>query len=162
MGPFLPERMRPGSALRLIAAESASAPRLTRGEWRYDHADPTGITPLSKSYTLGRDYFLPETHAGGLRQHNGSPVIGVLRKNELLEPVAYTEEEIFETGRLFLRLEGIVAAPESCHALRAAIDQALEAKRLRKRETIVVCMSGSGLLDLGGYMAQFGRPEARP
>jgi pyridoxal-phosphate dependent TrpB-like enzyme len=153
MNPFLPERLAPGSTLRFLAAEAASAPRLTQGAWRYDHADPEGITPLSKSYTLGRDYLLPETHVGGLRQHNGSPVIGVLRQRGLLEACAYAEKDVFETGRLFLRLEGIVAAPESCHALRAAVDEALAAKQRRKKETIVVCLSGSGLLDLGGYAA---------
>ena len=153
MGPFLPERMKPGSRLRLVAAESASAPRLTRGEWRYDHADPLGVTPLSKSYTLGRDYRLPETHVGGLRQHNGSPIIGVLRHHQLLEPRAYTEAQIFEAGRVLARTEGILAAPESCHALRATFELAEEARRLRQPTTLVLCLSGSGLLDLEGYLA---------
>jgi tryptophan synthase beta chain len=149
MGPFLEEKARRGDDLRLIAAEAASAPRLTRGELRYDHADPLGITPLTRSYTLGRDYPLPPTHVGGLRQHNGSPVIGVLRQHGLLEAVAYEEREIFEVGRLFLRQEGILAAPESCHALRAAIDLARQYGNERKN--IVVCISGSGWLDLEGY-----------
>jgi tryptophan synthase beta chain len=153
MGPFLPEKKQRGEELRLIAAEAATAPRLTKGQWSYDHADPLGVTPLAKSYTLGRNYQLPETHVGGLRQHNGSPVVGLLRKHGVIEPYAYEEKEIFEAGHLFLRTEGIVAAPESCHALRAAIDHALEAKRQRRRENIVVCLSGSGLLDLAGYQA---------
>ena len=153
VGPFLPDKLRRGSELRIIAAEAATAPRLTKGEWRYDHADPIGITPLAKSYTLGRDFPLPETHVGGLRQHNGSPAIGVLRQQGIIEACAYEESDIFQAGRLFLRLEGIVAAPESCHALQAVIEHALEAKRLGKKEVIVGCLSGSGLLDLGGYAA---------
>lgn len=153
MGPFLREARRPGSNLTFIAAESASAPRLTKGQWRYDHSDPAGVTPLSKSYTLGMHYPLPPTHVGGLRQHNGSPVIGVLRQHGLLEPTAYHEEEVFRVGRLFAQLEGIVAAPESCHALAAAIDQARAAKLSGTPKTLVLCLSGSGLLDLDGYAA---------
>jgi tryptophan synthase beta chain len=105
---------------------------------------------------LGRDYPLPETHVGGLRQHNGSAVIGVLRQSGLLDARAYEEREIFEAGELFLRCEGVVAAPESCHALRAAIDCALEARKAGRAENIVVCLSGSGLLDMAGYMAHCG------
>ena len=153
IGPFLPEKMQRGSELRMIAAEAETAPRLTKGEWRYDHADPIGVTPLTKSYTLGRDFPLPETHVGGLRQHNGSPVVGLLKKHGIIEACAYAERDIFEAGQLFLRLEGILAAPESCHALRAVIDHALEAKRNHRKENIVCCMSGSGMLDLAGYAA---------
>jgi pyridoxal-phosphate dependent TrpB-like enzyme len=153
MGPFLPEKMQRGNELRMIAAEADTAPRLTKGEWRYDHADPIGVTPLTKSYTLGRDFHLPETHVGGLRQHNGSPVVGLLRKHGIIEACAYAEREIFEAGRLFLRQEGILAAPESCHALRAAIDHAVEARRFQRKDNIVCCMSGSGVLDLAGYAA---------
>lgn len=160
IGPFIAERRRPESTLRFLGAEAASAPRLTRGEFRYDHADPLGLTPLSKSYTLGRDYALPEMHAGGLRQHSGSPIIGVLRSHGLVDAVAYTEQEVFETGCLFLRLEGIVAAPEACHALRAAVDAATEARSTGRAENIVVCMSGSGLLDMSGYLAH-GRTQER-
>lgn len=152
MTPFLADKASRGDDLKLLAAEAASAPRLTQGKWAYDHADPEGITPLSKSYTLGRDYALPETHIGGLRQHNGSPVIGVLRHHGLLDAVAYDEPDIFAVGELFVRLEGILPAPESCHALRAAIDQAQEAKRRGEKRNIVVCLSGTGLLDMGGYI----------
>lgn len=152
MGPFLPRRAR-SRPLRMIAAEADTAPRLTRGQWRYDHADPLGLTPLSRSYTLGRDYRLPETHIGGLRQHNGSPVIGVLHQHKILEPRAYSEAEVFAAGELLLREEGVLAAPESCHAIRAAIEVALEAEQRQRRDTIVVCVSGSGVLDLAGYRA---------
>jgi predicted alternative tryptophan synthase beta-subunit len=159
MSPFLPDKQRRGEDLRFVAAEAATAPRLTRGTWRYDHSDPEGITPLIKSYTLGRDYLLPETHVGGLRQHNGSPIIGLLRRHGFLDARAYEEREIFEVGELFLRLEGVLAAPESCHALKAAIERALELRRERRAENIVVCLSGSGALDLEGYIAA--RPVSR-
>lgn len=156
MAPFLDEKASRGDDLLLLGAESASAPRLTRGEWRYDHADPEGVTPLSKSYTLGRDYELPETHVGGLRQHSGSTAVGVLRNSGWLDAVAYEEHEIFETGRLVLRLEGFLPAPESCHALRAAVDRAVTAGR---DEAIVVCVSGHGLLDIEGYIAALENPD---
>jgi tryptophan synthase beta chain len=158
MGPYLADKAERGDELTLIGAESASAPRLTRGEWRYDHADPEGITPLTKSYTLGRDYELPETHVGGLRQHSGSAVVGVLRSQGLIDAVAYEEAEAFDTGRTVLRTEGFLIAPESCHAVRAAADRALEARRTGRAETIVACVSGNGVLDLEGYTAHFGGP----
>ncbi|MGH3900188.1 MAG: TrpB-like pyridoxal phosphate-dependent enzyme [Pseudonocardiaceae bacterium] len=153
MGPFLPDKTARGDALRLVAAESAAAPRLTQGEWRYDHADPEGITPMTKSYTLGHDYQLPATHVGGLRQHSGSPIVGVLRQHNVIEPVAYTELEVFDTGRLVFQTEGFLAAPESCHALRATIEQALLAKRHRRADVIVTCVSGSGVFDMDGYVS---------
>jgi pyridoxal-phosphate dependent TrpB-like enzyme len=151
IGPFLEDK-REREDLVLIGAESASAPRLTQGQWRYDHADPLGVTPLTKSYTLGREYELPATHIGGLRQHNGSPVIGVLRASGLLEAVAYEEKEIFETGQVVLQTEHFLPAPESCHAIRAAMDRAEKARLRGRAETIVACVSGSGLLDLDGYI----------
>lgn len=153
IGPFLPDWSNRSNGLRFLAAEAATAPRLTKGEWRYDHADPLGVSPLAMSYTLGREYVLPETHVGGLRQHNGSPVVGLLRKHGIIEARAYSESEVFEAGRLLLQQEGILAAPESCHAVRAAIDCAIEARQAKRPETIVFCLSGNGLLDLGGYAA---------
>ncbi|NJP67809.1 TrpB-like pyridoxal phosphate-dependent enzyme [Streptomyces sp. ventii] len=152
MAPFLERKRARGAGLRLIGAESAAAPRLTRGTWRYDHADPGMLTPLSKSYTLGLDHELPETHVGGLRQHSGSTAVGVLRSAGWLEAVAYEERDIFETGRLVLRLEGFLPAPESCHALRAAIEEAAAARR---PTVIVACVSGHGLLDVEGYLDAF-------
>ncbi|WP_438493324.1 TrpB-like pyridoxal phosphate-dependent enzyme [Streptomyces asiaticus] len=156
MGPFLADKAERGDGLLLLGAESAAAPRLTRGEWRYDHADPEGVTPLTKSYTLGRDYELPDTHVGGLRQHSGSSVVGVLRQQGLLDAVTYEEGEAFDTGRVVLRTEGMLIAPESCHAVRAAIEQAVQARETGAAKTIVACVSGNGALDLDGYTARFG------
>jgi pyridoxal-phosphate dependent TrpB-like enzyme len=149
IAPYLAIRADRGTRPLFIGAESAAAPRLTQGTWRYDHADPFGITPLSKSYTLGLDYELPETHVGGLRQHSGSTAVGVLRREGLLDAVAYTEREAFETGRLVAHTEGFLPAPESAHALRAAIERA---SNLNRDEAMVVCVSGSGLLDIDGYI----------
>jgi tryptophan synthase beta chain len=156
MLPFLPDKRAGKRPLRLLAAESDAAPRLTRGEYRYDHSDPVGLTPLTLSYTLGMNYMPPPVHMGGLRQHNGSAVVGLLRKHELLDAVAYSQEEAFRAGQVFIQRERIVAAPESCHAIKAVIDSALEAKRRNERRVIVACLSGNGLLDMNGYTSVLG------
>lgn len=151
MNPFIPDKLKRGDRLRLIAAESDAAPRLTKGKYRYDHADPAGLTPLSLSYTLGMDYMPPPVHVGGLRQHSGSPIIGILRKNKLLEAYSYSQKDAFKAGKVFIECERVVPAPETCHAIKATIDFALEAKKKRQKKVIVTCLSGSGLLDLKGY-----------
>ena len=156
MNPFIPDKLKRGDNLRLIAAESDVAPRLTKGEYRYDHADPAGLTPLTLSYTLGMDYMPPPVHVGGLRQHNGSPIIGILRHSKLLEAYSYSQEEAFRAGRTFIECERAVPAPETCHAIKASIDFALEAKRKREKKIIVMCFSGNGILDLKGYKAVLG------
>lgn len=145
--PFSYSEERYDAAIRIIGCESAVIPRLTKGEYRYDHSDPLGVTPLVRSYTLGRSFTPPPTHIGGLRQHNGSPVIGALLKNGLISAKAYTEEEIFAAGRLLGRLEGIIAAPESCHGVAGVIEEAIQAKERGLPAVIVSCISGSGILD---------------
>lgn len=156
MNPFLPLKMESRDSLRLVAAESDAAPRLTRGEYRYDHADPVGLTPLTLSYTLGRDYIPPPVHVGGLRQHSGSPIIGILRRAKILEAYSYSQEDVLKAGRTLIQCERIVPAPESCHAVKATIDLALEAKRKREKRVIVACLSGNGLLDLQAYHEMLG------
>lgn len=151
MSPFLFDKRERGEDLRWVAAESDAAPRLTRGEYRYDHSDPVGLTPKSLSYTLGMDYMPPPTHVGGLRQHNGSPIIGSLKRGGLLEAYAYSQETAFDAGRTFVQCEGVLPAPETNHAIRATIDLALEAKKNREAKVIVMCFSGDGLLDIKGY-----------
>ena len=152
MAPFLYEKAIRGAGLRLIAAEAATSPRLTQGRYEYDYSDLGCNTPMVKSYTLGRDYQLPPTHVGGLRQHSGSPIVGVMNHAGLLDARAYEEKDIFAAGRDLLRTEQILIAPESCHALLAGIEEALEAKRAGNKKVIVICISGSGLLDLEGYI----------
>ena len=135
----------------LIGAESHASPRLSRGEYRYDHSDPLGLTPQTLSYTLGSNYKLPQNHVGGLRQHNGSPIIGNIRKEGILNVKSYTQEETFKAGQLFTKCEGYLPAPETNHAIKAVIDYALKCKKEKKKKNIVMCFSGSGLLDLSGY-----------
>jgi tryptophan synthase beta chain len=156
MNPFLPLKLESKDGLRFVAAESDAAPRLTRGEYRYDHADPVGLTPLTLSYTLGMNYIPPPVHVGGLRQHSGSPIIGVLRRAKILEAYSYSQEDVLKAGRTLIERERIIPAPESCHAVKAVIDLALEAKRLREKKVIVACLSGSGLLDLQAYQEALG------
>jgi len=156
MLPFLPEKKAWGDSLRLIAAESLASPRLTQGEYKYDHSDPMGVTPLILSYSLGKDYMPPPVYVGGLRQHNGSAVIGLLRKHNLLEAYAYGQKDAFRAGQLLISTERIIPAPESCHALLSIINFAQEAKKNGKSEVIVGCLSGSGLLDLDAYKQVLG------
>lgn len=152
MNPFVPDKInKRGDALRLIGAESDAAPRLTKGKYQYDHADPVGLTPKVLSYSLGADYMPPPVHVGGLRQHNGSPIVGSLRHSGLLEAYSYSQGDAFKAGKTFIECERVIPAPETNHAIRATIDFALEAKRKREKKVIVMCFSGNGLLDLKGY-----------
>ena len=152
MNPFIPMKLESGQELHPIGAESDAAPRLTRGNYRYDHSDPVGFTPLSLSYTLGMDYTPPPVHVGGLRQHSGSAVIGVLRHSNLLDAYSYSQEDAFKAGKVFIDCERFIPAPETCHAIKATIDFALEAKQKREEKVIVTCFSGNGILDLNGYI----------
>lgn len=132
-------------------AESMASPRFTKGKYRYDHSDPLGFTPLTCSYTLGIDFVPPPVHTGGLRQHNSSPILGALYKNNILKINAYKQKDIFNAGKVLAIKEGILPAPESCHAVKAAIDVALQAEKEGKSKNIVVCLSGSGYYDIKGY-----------
>lgn len=149
MGPFFFDKEF--SDAKFLAAESDAAPRLTKGKYKYDCADPYGNTPLVKSYTLGHDFVPVANHVGGLRQHNGSPIVGMLRHKGLLDAIALSQTKALQAGRLFSRLYGTLPAPESSHALYAAINLALEAKKERKPTNIVLCMSGCGVLDMSAY-----------
>ncbi len=135
----------------LIGVESSSIPRLSKGIYKYDHSDPFGLTPKTKSYTLGIDFIPPPIHVGGLRQHNGSPIIASLKNEGILNIKAYSQEEIFEAGKIFIKCEHFIPAPETNHAIKAAIDIALECKKKKEKKNIVLCFSGNGLLDLSGY-----------
>lgn len=133
---------------RFVAAESAAAPKLTKGEYRYDFPDAVGVLPLIKMYTLGHDYVPPAVHAAGLRYHGAAPSLSVLRRLGYVEPVAYGQEEVMEAALLFAKSEGIIPAPESAHAIRAAVDLA---KKLPPGSVIAVNVSGHGLLDVDAY-----------
>ncbi|MFO7836872.1 MAG: TrpB-like pyridoxal phosphate-dependent enzyme [Candidatus Thorarchaeota archaeon] len=137
----------------LIAVEPVACPTLTKGEYRYDFGDTAGITPKLKMYTLGKDFTPPGIHAGGLRYHGCAPSLSALRNEERIKPVAYEQIPVLESGVFFAKQEGIIPAPESAHAVKAAIDLAREAKANDEEKTIVFNLSGHGQFDMGAYRA---------
>ncbi|MGV9103923.1 MAG: TrpB-like pyridoxal phosphate-dependent enzyme [Candidatus Thorarchaeota archaeon] len=137
----------------LIAVEPVACPTLTKGEYRYDFGDTAGITPKLKMYTLGKDFTPPGIHAGGLRYHGCAPSLSALRNEERIKPVAYDQIPVLESGVFFAKQEGIIPAPESAHAVKAAIDLAREAKANDEEKTIVFNLSGHGQFDMGAYRA---------
>ncbi len=149
--PFIQDRLKGSSDTRFMAAEPETVPSMTRGEYRYDYGDAAGMTPIIKMHTLGHEFTPPPIHAGGLRYHGVAPTLSVLINHGIVEPIAYSQREVFKAGTLFARLEGIVPAPESAHAVKAVIEEALRAKEKGRREVILFNMSGHGLLDLQGY-----------
>ncbi len=148
--PYLADKIS-GKNIRVVAVEPTSCPTLTKGEYRYDFGDTAGMTPLFKMYTLGHDFVPPGIHAGGLRYHGMSPLVSQCYDSGLIEAVSYPQTEVFSAAVEFAKAEGIIPAPESSHAVRAAIDEALIAKREGVEKTILFNLSGHGLLDLGAY-----------
>lgn len=140
-----------GKDCDFIAVESKATPSLTEGERRYDFGDTAGLTPMMLMYTMGHEFIPSGIHAGGLRYHGMAPLVSEAYRHKMCRAVAYEQKETFEAGVLFAHSEGIIPAPESCHAVKAAIDCAMDAKRSGKEETIVFNLSGHGLLDLYGY-----------
>src|SRR6478735_8656624 len=137
--------------VRLVAVEPSSCPTLTEGRFDYDFGDVAGMTPLLPMYTLGHDFVPPPIHAGGLRYHGDSPIISNLVRSGRMEAVAYPQEKTFEAAVQFARTEGKVPAPETGHAIRAVIDEALAAKETGEERVILFNYSGHGLLDLSAY-----------
>lgn len=148
--PFVPDKLA-GADLAFVASEPSACPTLTEGEYRYDYGDAGGTGPMTKTYTLGHDFVPPPIHSGGLRFHGAAPLIGLLRHEGMLDAVAYDQPGVFAAGQAFARLHGLLPAPETCHAIRAAMDIALDCKRTGRKATIVFCYSGHGLLDLESY-----------
>ncbi|NUP51986.1 MAG: TrpB-like pyridoxal phosphate-dependent enzyme [Catenulispora sp.] len=148
--PFLREALT-GTAKtgpRCVAVEPAACPKLTRGVYRYDFTDSSASGPLQKMYTLGHAFAPATIHAGGLRYHGTAKIVSVLREHGLVESVAYPQNPVLASGALFARVEGVVPAPESAHAVHAAI---VEARQAPPESVIVFCLSGHGLLDLAAY-----------
>jgi tryptophan synthase beta chain len=140
---------------RFLAAEPESCPTLTRGEYTYDFGDTVGLTPLVKMYTLGHTFVPPGIHAGGLRFHGDAPSLSQLVHEKVIDAVAYHQTVCFDAAVQFARAEGIIPAPESSHAIRAAVDQALQAKEAGERRVILFNLSGHGHFDMGAYDAYF-------
>lgn len=149
--PFLQDRLRHDNPVRCITVEPAACPKLTRGVYRYDYTDSSGITALQKMYTLGSRFKPPGMHAGGLRYHACSKIISALYHHGLIEAQAYGQRDVFASASLFAELEGIVPAPESAHAVHGAVQEALRAKAEGTEPVIVFCLSGHGLFDLSAY-----------
>jgi len=148
--PFIPDKLA-GKNIRLVAVEPAACPTLTKGVYAYDYGDVAGFTPLMKMYTLGHDFIPSGIHAGGLRYHGESPLVSRLYHDKLIEAVAVKQNPTFEAAMLFAQTESIVPAPESAHAIRVAIDEALKAKEEGVSRSIVFNLSGHGHLDLFSY-----------
>jgi tryptophan synthase beta chain len=148
--PFIRDKIS-GKELRVIAAEPASCPTLTKGEFRYDFGDVAGLTPFLMMYTLGHDFIPPGIHAGGLRYHADAPLVCQLYHDGLMEAKSYHQMTCFEAALQFARSESIIPAPETSHAIRAVIDEALLCKEEGKEKTILFNLSGHGYLDLQAY-----------
>jgi tryptophan synthase beta chain len=149
--PMLGQKIHGKVHTEFIAAEPSSVPSITKGEYRYDFGDTAGMTPLFKMYTLGRDFMPSPIHAGGLRYHGMAPTVSKAVELGLIKGVSIHQLDTFSAGIMFAQTEGIIPAPESTHAIRAAIDLALEAKKKNEKKVIAFNLSGHGLLDMSGY-----------
>jgi len=149
--PFLRHNFKDGKKTRFISAEPASCPKLTRGVFQYDFGDEAGYTPLIPMYTLGHNFAPANIHAGGLRYHGAGTIVSQLMKDNLMEAVDIKQLDSFKAGVLFAQTEGIVPAPESAHAIAAAINEALKAKEEGTKKTILFNLSGHGLVDMTAY-----------
>lgn len=150
--PFIRQDLSSGQpSRRYIAAEPESCPKLTKGAYRYDHGDEAGYTPLIPMYTLGKDFVPSSIHAGGLRFHGAGAIVSQLLKDGFVEAQDIPQSESFRSGLLFARTEGIIPAPESCHAIAVAIREALKAKEAGEKRVIVFNLSGHGLIDMPSY-----------
>ena len=150
--PFIPDKLN-GRNIRFVAVEPVACPTITEGRYDYDFGDTAQMTPLLKMHTLGADFIPPPIHAGGLRYHGMAPLISLLVEKKLIEAKAYQQLEVFDAALSFARSEGIISAPEAAHAIKAVMDEALEAKKEGKERVILFNHSGHGLLDLGAYDA---------
>ncbi len=149
--PFLHRNLHEGKKTRLLAVEPSSCPSLTKGEFRYDFGDTAMMTPLMKMYTLGHDFVPPSIHAGGLRYHGMAPTVSHAYNHKLIEARAYDQLSVFDAALQFAKTEAIIAAPESAHAIKAVIDEAMEAKKENRKRVILFNLSGLGFMDMSAY-----------
>ncbi len=151
--PFVHDKLTKGTKVRAIAVEPAACPTLTKGKFAYDFGDTAGIVPILNMYTLGHDFMPPGIHAGGLRYHGDSPLVSQLYHDGIIEAQSRTQKSCFEASVTFAQSEAILPAPESSHAIRVAVDEALKCKDSGEAKTIMFCLSGNGYLDLPSYDA---------
>lgn len=151
IAPFMAEKLRQEADYQIIAVEPASCPSLTRGQYVYDYCDTGKVCPLSKMYTLGSGYIPAPNHAGGLRYHGMSATLSELYHQGLMEARSVSQTEVFAAAQEFARIEGILPAPESSHAIKVAIDEALKCKETGEAKTIVFGLTGTGYFDLMAY-----------
>lgn len=148
--PFVPDKLK-GEDIDIIAVEPAACPTLTKGEYRYDFGDTAMMTPLMKMYTLGHSFVPPGIHAGGLRYHGDAPLLCLLVDEGVVTPRAYHQVPVFEAAVLFARTEGTIPAPETAHAIKAAVDEAIRCRETGEEKCIVFNFSGHGHFDLAAY-----------
>ena len=151
ISPFVGQKLRGEADMRLVAVEPASCPSLTRGQYVYDYCDTGMVCPLQKMYTLGSSFMPSASHAGGLRYHGMSSVVSQLYHDGLMEAVSVEQSKVFEAAVQFARVEGILPAPESSHAIRVAIDEAMRCKETGEEKTIVFGLTGTGYFDMYAY-----------
>ena len=153
IAPFMGEKLRGEADYRFIAVEPASCPSLTRGVYKYDFCDTGKMTPLAKMYTLGSNFMPSPNHAGGLRYHGMSPILSKLYHDGYMEAVSAEQTKVFDAAERFARCEGILPAPESSHAIKVAIDEALKCKETGEKKVILFGLTGTGYFDLKAYKA---------
>ncbi len=153
--PFIGEALRKGLKTRFLAAEPMACPSLTKGLYAYDFGDTIGMTPLMKMYTLGHDFMPPGIHSGGLRYHAMAPLVSQLHSDGIIEARAYHQNATFESAVLFARSEGIIPAPEAGHAIRAVVEEAVQAREAGQERVILFNLSGHGYFDMQAYDAYF-------
>lgn len=153
IAPFMQDKLLGKASSRIIAVEPASCPSLTRGRYAYDFCDTGKVTPLAKMYTLGSGFMPSPSHSGGLRYHGMSPILSKLYHDGYMEAVAVEQTKVFEAAVLFAKQETILPAPESSHAIRAAIDEALKCKETGEAKTILFGLTGTGYFDMSAYNA---------
>jgi tryptophan synthase beta chain len=151
MFPFMKDKIDGNSDTEFIAVEPSACPTLTQGSYDYDFGDNVGFTPLLKMYTLGHEFVAPSVHAGGLRYHAMNTQVSLLTHEGYITPKAVHQRDVFTAGQMFANCEGIIPAPETCHAIAATIDEARRCKETGEEKTIVMNFSGHGLMDLKGY-----------
>jgi len=151
--PFLMDKLQGRREVRAIAVEPTACPSTTKGQYRYDFGDTARTTPLLKMHTLGHTFVPPPVHAGGLRYHGMAPLVSLLIERGVMESRAYNQNEVFEAAVLWAKTEGFLPAPETAHAIKAAVDEAIRCREEGKEEVIALNFSGHGHFDIAAYQA---------